>query len=59
MSTTDLWTRLEGWVPIEEHQTGDDKRAHVEAVQAWLDKWAEVTHQQDSDELYDDCHQQK
>ena len=46
-------------VPIEEHQTGNDECAHIKAVQAWVNKWPEMAEQQDRDELYHDCHQQK
>ena len=46
-------------VPVEEHQTCDNKRSQVESVQARLDKWPKMAHNQDTDVLNEKCHQQE
>ena len=46
-------------VPVEENQTRDDERPHVEAVQAGLGEWLKVACQHDIDKLDDKGHQQE
>ena len=38
-------------VPVEDNQTCDDERPHVEAVQAWLGEWLKVACQHNIDKL--------